>query len=106
MCCQISSFKISQISVQYVLPWNLVKLFFNQFGSIRRSFSVGIESESDITFGLAGKEKQKTIRCQISSRKNSMVFQQTSCLKLAKDSFNCYVGLKRSVNIEVERQSE
>ena len=60
-----------------------------------------------MNFRLSWSTKKLSIRCQISSSENTyLVFQHKSFFSLVKDLFNLFEGLRRSVNIGIEYDSE
>ena len=105
--CQISSSENTYLVFQHKSFFSLVKDLFNLFEGLRRSVNIGLESESEWIFDLAGLQKKLSIRCQISSSENTyLVFQHKSFFSLVKDLFNLFEGLRRSVNIGIEYDSE
>ena len=68
---------------------------------------VQARSESEIIFDLGGIRKKYSIRCQTSrSKTRYIVFQHKLLFKLVKDLFEWIEGLRRSVAVQVQSESE
>ena len=92
---------------QHKLLFNLVKDLFKWIEGLGRSFTVQVQSESERVIDLGAIRKKHSVRCQISRWKTRYIeFQHKLLFNLVKDLFKWIEGLRRSVAVWVQSESE